>query len=613
VDANRIFRGFARRYLTVDGRSAALCRMALAAFLVVDALGRLPCLRDFYSNDGLLPNYAVLGHAGQEHPFSVFFAASRPGEAAALFVFAFACFVALGVGWHTRLFHVLAFVMAMSLHERDLVAEGTGLGALAALFVWTAFLPLGRRWSADALRASLRAGLRETPADLAERALPPLDARPAVTLAVLGVLAQLVFAYGLRFARSGWMARTGAGVHYALYDPLAVGPLGPWARDHVPFAVTRASTYTAIAIWGAAALLIASPIATGPSRRAAAALLALFHLAASLFARVGDLPSSLVVAVPLLIDGAVWDRWGRTASGRDRRQRVLYDAGCGVCFQIARVAVRLDVLGRLQWIPNDSETDLPRGLDASVLSRTIAVVDPEGGRFWTRGRAVARIVAALPFGRALAACLVAPGVSALVGRAYDAIASRRTALSTWLGYAACATPRVSASALGAPLAPEPPPIRAWLAARAVVARECVAAFVILAFATDPVRVESGRGWTSPQEAPATLSLLTVDAVTWSGRHVDPYREAQGNARLALPEAASHGPAMYRQFAQRLPERTEYQAALTSWVFAYPRRTGRLGDVIVSFRAGTRSYAVPAPGERTMTELGTSTFLVCPER
>ena len=49
-----------RTYLSIDPRSLALCRIAIGVVLIIDLVRRIPLLRDFYSNQGLLPNHTVL-------------------------------------------------------------------------------------------------------------------------------------------------------------------------------------------------------------------------------------------------------------------------------------------------------------------------------------------------------------------------------------------------------------------------------------------------------------------------------------------------------------------------------------------------------------------------
>ena len=125
--------------------------------------------------------------------------ASLPEESAIWFAIALVCFFCFTIGYRTRLFQVLSLAMTTSLHERVLYAENWGTVVLAELLVWTLFLPLGRRFSVDALRASLRARPGETPEDLA--AGPPApDATGPTSLAVLGLLLQIAIIYWFNFA-----------------------------------------------------------------------------------------------------------------------------------------------------------------------------------------------------------------------------------------------------------------------------------------------------------------------------------------------------------------------------------------------------------------------------
>ena len=63
-----------------------------ALVLIGDLLRRIPWLRDFYSNAGLIPNHTVLWRPPFPRIFSFFFMASLPEESALWFGIAFVCF-----------------------------------------------------------------------------------------------------------------------------------------------------------------------------------------------------------------------------------------------------------------------------------------------------------------------------------------------------------------------------------------------------------------------------------------------------------------------------------------------------------------------------------------
>jgi predicted DCC family thiol-disulfide oxidoreductase YuxK len=641
LDVRRFSRAFAQRYLTIDGRSLAICRGGLAGVLIVDLLRRLPWLRDLYTNAGLLPNHTMLWRPWQPHMFSFFFMASRPEEAAALFALSFFCFACFAVGWHTRIFHLLSFAMMTSLHERNLIAENGGTVALATVMIWTAFLPLGRRFSVDALLVSLRQRPEEQPADLAAETLSPPDRRPAVSLAVLAILLQLALVYWFNFVhKSGATWRTGTAIHYVLHQERIVTSLGLWARTHLPFEATKAMTYATLGIEAAAPALILSPFLWRPLRVIAVLLLSSLHLGIALLVNVGIFSAAMMAFYPLLIDGSVWDALGAFFSRRGRRRRVLYDAGCGVCFQVVRVLARMDVLKRLTWIPNDEATALPPGVDSALLERTIVLIDAETGRWWTRADAFSRIFAALPLGSLWAWVFLVPGFRAIAGAAYDAFARNRMVISTWLGFAACSTaPRFAAPATPAAELTGPSLLRGWANAQVPRLREVAVAATLLVLGADATLsntampetlrwrrhpewmdaivqyTHASEGWSmfSP-EAPIYDMMVVVDAVTKGGRHVDPYNEVGSRAHSLpvtdIPPRLGHD-SMFCDYTLRIPGTGSYHQAFIEWIQRYPERTGNPNDAIVSFQAIKLEHTPPAPGKTQATDIRRSVFLKWP--
>jgi hypothetical protein len=167
VTRSEFRQAFSRTYLEMDPRTLAFGRIFFALVLIGDLLRRIPWLREFYTNAGILPNHTVLWRPPVTRLFSFFFMSSLPEESALWFLFCFVCFFCFLIGYRTRLFHVLSFVATTSLHNRMLFAENWGGVAIAALMIWTVFMPTGRRWSVDAVIASMRARRNETPEELA--------------------------------------------------------------------------------------------------------------------------------------------------------------------------------------------------------------------------------------------------------------------------------------------------------------------------------------------------------------------------------------------------------------------------------------------------------------
>ena len=166
----RVSRFLVARYLTIDARSVGLGRVAVAIVLLIDLLRRIPVLDLFYTNDGLLPNHTLLWRPPTQWMFSFFFLASLRNEAILCFAICAFVYLALLVGWRTTLMRFLAPICLISLHARVTLVENGGDWTLCELILWSSLLPLGRRFSLDAVRASLRRRRETTAAELADRA-----------------------------------------------------------------------------------------------------------------------------------------------------------------------------------------------------------------------------------------------------------------------------------------------------------------------------------------------------------------------------------------------------------------------------------------------------------
>jgi len=633
---HKFFERLRATYLRLDPRTLALGRIVLGVVLLVDLVRRVPWLRDLYSNLGLIPNHTVLWRPPFPRIFSFLFMASLPEEAAIWFCLAFVCFFCFCIGYRTRLFHALSFLMTTSLHNRVLFAENWGGVAIGVLMVWTFFLPLGRRYSVDALRASLRARPDETPAELAA-GVPPPDTRQTTSLAALGLLLQIAVIYYFNFAhKTGTTWRNGSAVYYVLWQERIVTTLGLWIREHVPYAALRALTFGTLVVEAAAPVLVLTPIFWRWTRFVAALALFGLHFSIMLMVNLGIFSFAMIGFEPFLLTDAQWRLFARLVPRRGRPRTVVYDADCGVCWATVRVVARMDAHRRLLWIPSAERAAVPAGIDAALLERTIVVVDPATGRQWTRADGFAEIFRALPLGGLWSWPLRLPGVRQLANLGYDLFARNRTRISSFFGLAACGVkggPRVP-RAVGAE--PATTPLGAWLRARGPLVRELAVAltmFVLTAevlvanWAVPPwLRVRDRpewmvaavmyphlfEGWSLfAPEAPLSDETIAVDAVTKDGRHVDPFNQAFSRvAELPVkdvPVRLGHD-SFWCDYGLRIPDAGEYHQAFLEWVLRYPERTGREQDTLVSFEAWSVEHASPKPGETVPTDVQRRRFL-----
>lgn len=603
-----------------DPRALALFRIGFSIVLLWDLLRRVPDLAVWYSNQGLLPNHTQLWRPAAEYIFSVFFLASHTWEAALGFVLCGIVYLCLLVGWKTRLFQVLALVAVVSLHSRAVILENGGDVVMNLLALWSAFLPLGRRWSVDALLASLRRTREVRPEELGSHRERDADRnRPVRSLAVFAILLQLAVIYFFNTVHKsgpGW--KDGSAVHWALHQDRIVTWLGSVVRDGFPLELSQILSWATLLAEGAAAILILSPVGRLFFRRIAMAALPAMHAGFAVFLNVGlfsPVMCCFFLLLPSAEDFAALSAWWRRRLGE---RTVYFDASCGICFQTARILTRMDNFGKLRFVPNTDEERLPQGVTPQIVEETIVVSDPEG-RLTYRADAFASIFRSIPMGALvwIPLSLLRPVANSV----YDVVARNRRRISESLGLAACGLPAATPA-----LVPEPvsrPPILAALRQVHVGVREGLVLVFMLA-ATSQVLIENravprplrfrqpevframiqyGRffqGWSMfAPNPPTTNGLVVVDARTVDGRRIDPLNYA-ATGWDGEPWEASPGRLGQDQFwcdyVARIERNSHLHHILEGWIRSHHRRTGRPEDRVVAFDAYWIEHETPAPGE-----------------
>src|SRR6478735_7222632 len=147
-------RSLFRTYLTVDARSLGLFRIAFGAVLLSDLIRRWVELRLWYTNSGLLPNHTLLWRPPARSMFSLFFTVSTPTEAQLGFMLCAIVYALFVIGYRTRWIQAFALIARVSLNSRLAVLENGGDMVMDLLVLLTLPLPLGARFSLDALLSS---------------------------------------------------------------------------------------------------------------------------------------------------------------------------------------------------------------------------------------------------------------------------------------------------------------------------------------------------------------------------------------------------------------------------------------------------------------------------
>ncbi len=466
----RVVNIFDQAWLNADPRALGIFRICLGLLSMYDVIRRVPYLDTFYSNEGVLSNHFTLFSAPYKYSFSALYMCSTPAEAGLFFAFSLICLACFTVGYRTTLFHLLSMACIISIHARNTLLENGGDVVLNIWWVWTFFLPLGARFSVDALRKSLSDGADRSPPQLKSSTTGSTSA--IRSLAVFMVLWQLVVIYLFNtLHKSGQTWMDGTAIALTLYQDRINTPLTIWFRDGFPLIVSQIMTWGTLVIEGMAPVLLLTPIFTKWARRVAFLSLTSLHLGILLLTDVGLFSPVMIVAYLIFLhpdDISLIKSSLRRLAGPPIR--VWYDDGCGVCFRLARIGSRLDRLELVQWHGSSTSVERPRELDeerfAEVTQRSILVECQASGERYEDGLAVARIACALPILRLVAWVAWVPGIRQMLDGAYRALAARRHRISEWLGYGVCQLAPVQLS--GDDAAPEQPMALFWRRARVTV-------------------------------------------------------------------------------------------------------------------------------------------------
>ncbi|MFC6753146.1 HTTM domain-containing protein [Halorubrum tibetense] len=282
--------------VSVDARSLAAFRILLGLLVIADLLLRARNFGFYYTDDGVVPQ-SLAERGAAEHAFSVYYYVSEPELIAALFLLQGMFALALVVGYRTRAATVISFLFVVSLDHHNPFVLSYADTLFRLLFFWAVFLPLGERWSVDALHA-----------DGARR-------RTVAGVATGLAMAQMVFMYFLN------------GVHKATSETWRSGDAAPlvFGIDEMTFLLgdfVRAFP-TLVGYGGLVwfSMLLGSFLLVllhGRPRITMVALFVLGHASFAVTVRIGAFAYVAIAGLTLFLQSAFWRDAGRVA----RRLRV---------------------------------------------------------------------------------------------------------------------------------------------------------------------------------------------------------------------------------------------------------------------------------------------------
>lgn len=381
----------ARRF-GVDHRALAALRIALGVLLLADLALRSRDLVAFYTDRGVLPR-AVLREAypGLARVSLHTITGTATGQAV-LFLGAGVAALAVLVGYRTTLATAVSVLLLASLHARNPVVLNGGDTLLRRVLLWGLFLPLGRTWSVDAVRRSLRGlpsattvGGNGGPGSGADGA----GGTRVATLATAGLLVQVVVVYAanavFKLRSEAWSQ--GVALRYVFgLDRLTRWP-GDLLAGHPDLLAALEVAWMALLLSSVGLVAL-----VGRSRTALVGAFAGAHLGMAATMHIGLFPLVSVAALLPFLPPGVWARVER-AVARPRERIAAGTAGAVGAFAGTRarvvpsgpgvVGVAADRYGpAVAWWRGRLGTAAVVGLFAFVLvwnGATLGYVDAPGG------------------------------------------------------------------------------------------------------------------------------------------------------------------------------------------------------------------------------------------
>ncbi|MFP8951874.1 HTTM domain-containing protein [Natrialbaceae archaeon A-arb3/5] len=284
-------RSYVAGCVRIDTRTLAAFRIGAALLILADLVLRSRNFVIFYTDDGVVPQSLAMEAAPIAVP-GIYHLATGPATTAALFVLHGLIAVQLLVGYKTRLATVLSFLFVLSLDLRNPLVLSYADVLFAWLLLWAIFLPLGDRWSVDAVHA---------------------DREPRGAVAGIGsalILLQMVTMYvvnGYHKSQSElWTSGEAAVLVLGLDDTTFL--FGDLVR-----AVPTALQYGGLTWYYMLLFAWALLLARGRVRTALVGAFVAVHLSFGLTVRIGAFPYVAIAGVALFLQASFWDDLRRVA------------------------------------------------------------------------------------------------------------------------------------------------------------------------------------------------------------------------------------------------------------------------------------------------------------
>ncbi len=351
----------------LDFRSMALYRAIMGITVMADVLYRLPDLTNFYTDIGLVPRSIFVGEMAMPWSFSLHLANGSFSFQLFLFALHFLFGVMLLTGYKSRWAFLGAYIMTVSVHNRNWMVNNGGDDVLRSILFLSIFLPTNRWWSVDSAMSK-----EEKPSG------------SYLSTWVMAITFQFFVIYFISYVLKDhpiWRKDFTA-VYYALRLDIFATPLGLFLRE-IPWTGKLSTAYTIFVEWLGPVLLI-TPFLFGRfwwvSRLVVVMLFIGLHAGIAATMYIGLFPWLCIGMWLLFIPGPAWDKLFSYFRKKDFGKLTIYfDADCGFCKKSVYLIREFSLFPEVKISEGQSDPSIMKDMQKN---HSWVIVNEKGERFF---------------------------------------------------------------------------------------------------------------------------------------------------------------------------------------------------------------------------------------
>lgn len=361
------FLRFFQLSMGLDYRSMALYRALMGMIVMADVVYRLPDLTNFYTDLGLVPRATFVGEMSMPWSFSLHLANGSLSYQLILFGLHFLFGLMLLFGYKTRWAFFGAYLMTVSVHNRNWMVNNGGDDVLRSILFLSIFLPTNRWWSIDSAL-----GKEEKPSG------------SYLSSWVIALTFQFFVIYFVSYVLKDhptWKKDFTA-VNYALRLDIFATPLGLFLRE-IPWTGKVTTAYTIFVEWLGPILLII-PFFFGRFwwmiRLLVVVLFVGLHAGIAATMYIGLFPWICLFMWFIFIPGPAWDK-GLSLFRRRRfgTLSIYFDRECGFCKKSVYLLREFLLLPEVKIQEGQSDPSILKDMEKN---HSWVIVNGKGQRFF---------------------------------------------------------------------------------------------------------------------------------------------------------------------------------------------------------------------------------------